>query len=998
MLLCPLEAQPLTGDYLAAQWTTREGLPSDSVTAVLRARDGYLWVGTTGGLARFDGVRFLPFKLASPTGATNTSITALCEDEAGRLWVGTQTEGLFYVTNATVRRLGAAEGLAAPGITCLAAAPGGELWIGTTAGLHHWQQNRMSRLTTAEGLPSNEVLSLNRTRSGSLWITTREGICRWLEGRVRAYDGPPDLPAPSGSYVSAYEDQHGDLWVFGDSFLLDVTQSKRFNYFRAGDPIATRVWTLHEARDGALWIGTSGRGLFRFKEGRFEAIRLPQGRLAQDVRAATTDEEGNIWLGTHSDGLVRLHPAELHWLEVKTKFPGPINALAEDAKGRLWVSIDGTGLYVIQEGHSEPVEVPGITGLRHVLAMGVGLRGALWLGTWGTGVYRLDENGAVQFTIRDGLSDDVVSAVGAARTLSAFVGTRSGDVHYFQQRERSWVKWGAGTLPRGITTLLHSRDQALWAGTDGGLWRIAHEKAAPECTPVALRNASIRALVEDRQGRLWVGTAADGLACINGSQVRLATVQNGLPHNSISQVVFDAQDNLWLGTERGIYKIPREAVNAFAAGEPLSPPCPVGQDELAADLRCLPGRAGAVSTREGRLCFATANGLAVVNPAAVRAAPACPPVYVEEVLVNGKSVRSPWSQAEGLAPLKLAYPLRSLEIHFTALGLRAPQSVKFRHQLEGYDADWNEEGLARLVRYGSLPSGRYRFRVKASDGTGAWNGPEATLSLLVPTPFWRAWWFLALTALVTAGSVAAGARRLSNRRLRQRLRRLQHEQAMDRERTRIARDMHDELGAKLTKVSFLSERLKSRTANAPELRQQIGTIAETSRSLLKSLDEIVWAVNPKNDTLEHLADYLGQYADEYFQNTAVECAVNLPEELPQLPLSAERRHNLFLAFEEALNNVLKHSQATRVRVTMKMGEGALEVTVADNGRGFQIPGADAPSAHPTPSETRGPGGNGLLNMQERLTEIGGHCRVTSLVGQGTRVELQLPLRNDSPLL
>ncbi len=986
----------MAGDYTATKWTTREGLPSDSVTAVLRARDGYLWVGTTDGLARFDGARFLPLTLEPRTGSTNLSITALCEDDSGQVWIGTQADGLFCAAHETLRRFGAAEGLADPTVTCLATAPRGGLWIGTKAGLHRLNQGRISRLTKSDGLPSDFILSVQVADSGTVWITTREGVCRFLDERITASELQENLPGRTDDCIGAYENHHGELWAYGDSFLMNLTQSKRFNHFRAGAPVATRVWTLHEARDGALWIGTSGRGLLRFKEGRFDPINLPDERMARDVRAITTDDEANVWLGTHDDGLVRLRQAQLRWLDLKTKTPGAVNALAEDSRGWLWASVNGDGLQVIRGGHSEPVDVPGLSGLRHVLALCVGARDALWFGTWGAGVYRLDASGVVQFTLRDGLSDDVVSAVCAARGAYAFIGTRSGDVHHFFLR--GWERWGDRTLPRGITALLHGADQTLWVGTDGaGLWRIANEKAAPECTPAALSNTVIRALAEDSHGRIWVGTAAHGLACVKGQEVRVATINNGLPHNAVSQILMDAQENLWLGTDRGIYKVTREAANAFAAGEPLALPRPVGQDEPAADLRCLPGQPGAVRTRDGMLWFATMSGVAGIKPDTIRTDPTSPPVYIEEILVNGQPVRSPWAKADTLSSLQLPYPLRSLEIHFTALGLHAPESLKFRHKLEGFDAEWDDEGAGRLVHYGSLPSGAYRFRVMATETAGAWNGPAAELNVIVATPFWRTWWFLAVAGLSTLGSVAAGVRQLSHRRLRLRLRHLQDEQAMERERTRIARDMHDELGAKLTKVSFLGERLKSRVANAPELRAQVDSIAETTRSLLKSLDEIVWAVNPKNDSLRHLADYLGQYAGEYFEDTSVECAVALLDELPEMPLSAERRHNLFLSFEEALNNVLKHSEATRLQVTMTLAGDTFKIVIEDNGCGFEKVGQKDASTGQPKAEMHGRGGNGLVNMQARLAEVGGRCRVTSVPGRGTQVELQLPVHNHSTL-
>jgi signal transduction histidine kinase len=371
-----------------------------------------------------------------------------------------------------------------------------------------------------------------------------------------------------------------------------------------------------------------------------------------------------------------------------------------------------------------------------------------------------------------------------------------------------------------------------------------------------------------------------------------------------------------------------------------------------------------------------------------------PPVLIEEISVNGQSLPrgngQPATDGKSGLPARFPSNVRSLDIHFTALDFSAPEKMRFRHRLEGSDSDWVLDGdLAREVHYPLLAYGPYTFRVQAGSADQEWFNNEATFRFIIPTPLWRTQW--ALTAYLIAGLVLAGAiaRMVLARRFRHRLAALAAQQAMERERMRIARDMHDEIGSKLTKISFMSELAKRELQDQSPVAQKLDSIAGASRDLLQTLDEIVWAVNPHNDTLEHLAAYLGQYATEYLQNTAVECELHLPRGLPHHPLSAEARHNLFLAFEEALNNALKHGRATRVRVNMQVEASQFEITVEDNGCGFD-PGLT--QVHPNQNGvSTDRSGNGLRNMRQRLELLGGRCTIRSSAGQGTTIILRVPL-------
>ncbi|MGH8022528.1 MAG: triple tyrosine motif-containing protein, partial [Limisphaerales bacterium] len=466
-----------------------------------------------------------------------------------------------------------------------------------------------------------------------------------------------------------------------------------------------------------------------------------------------------------------------------------------------------------------------------------------------------------------------------------------------------------------------SASGGLWLGTKGG--RLLREKAG-RLSPVRGLSAQspVLALCEGDAGELWIGTA-DGLNCLVNGRVFHWDTRNGLPSDVVAGIVEGPRKNLWLATGAGIFRISRGQIEKLISNGNMPMACQlVSPARTIPDFSMICGGRRAVISSDGLLWFATSDGVLKVDTRDPQMVPSAFPVYIESVAFNGHSPVSLLQGGSGFEPSSRDVPfqapadLHSVEFQFTALAFAMPKDVEFRHKLEGNDSDWVDDAGARVARYGRLPYGHYVFRVQARSPQGAWQEAGNTLAFIVPAPIYFQNWALCLYVLMAMALLTGAVRMASHRRLRLRLARLEQQQTLERERMRIARDMHDEMGSKLTKISFLSECASTDAKSGKSLSEKIDSIAQTSRELLKTMDEIVWAVNPRNDNLENLANYLAHHAIEYFQNTAVECDLRLPRETPHYPLSSETRHNLFLAFEEALNNVLKHSTATRVKVEM----------------------------------------------------------------------------------
>lgn len=995
-----LDAVPAQRAEAMRVWHNLDGgLPSDSVTAVIQTRDGFLWVGTSAGVARFDGFKFTELPLASALAAATTNqpihITALCEDSLGYLWIGTEQDGLFELARGALRHFTRTQGLLDAGVTSLAADQRGEVWIGTPSGLNLWNGESFTAFTTRDGLPDDYVSGVNVARSGTVWITTRVGMCRFTNGRIVPYEFQTESQGRSPQYLGAYEDQRGNLWAFGDTYLINLAEGKRFNYFRSSESASVRIWSLCEGRDGRLWIGTSGRGLFCFEDNRFQPVILDEARWPYDVRAICEDTEGDLWLGTSGGGLVQLRPQSVHVLPADQGLPaGPPTALAVDAAGRVYVGLQRGGLYAGEAGRFDRVGGADDSLENFISAISVGRDGTVWAGTLGDGLYGLRDDHRLHLTTADGLADNAISAVCVDAADNVWIGTASGTVHCLAGDHLTSFTVAQGLPGTAVTAMIASPGGGLWLGTrDGLVLREKNGKFAVVATTQKNDRAVLSLYEEDDNGRLWIGTGGDGLDCLFNGTVLHWNSGNGLPGDIVAGVAEDDAQNLWLVMDTGIYRVNHRDILKFLA-DPQAPPACQMMSGVKTSLEdsLVSGGVRAVLSPEGELWFATSKGVLNVDTHQSEIAAPAFPFYLESAAFNnGPPVSllrgALWSAVTtNHPPLEAPGDLRSLEIHFTAVNFADAAGIRFRHKLEGSDSDWVEadDGGARFVHYGHLPYGHYRFRVAARASNGKWQEAPA-FAFVVPTPVYFQTWAICLYGLAAVGLVAGIVRVVSHRRLRFALARLEQQQALERERMRIARDMHDEMGSKLTKISFLSEHAQVEAATEP-LAGKIESIARTSRELLQTMDEIVWVVNPRNDTLDNLVTYLSHYAVEYFQNTSIGCEMKLPPEIPHYPMPSEARHNLFLTFEEILNNILKHSGATSVKVQMEVRARELGITITDNGRGFAVPAW--PPAGPAQN---GRDGNGLKNMRQRLTDIGGECLIESRPGAGTTVALRLPL-------
>jgi signal transduction histidine kinase len=364
---------------------------------------------------------------------------------------------------------------------------------------------------------------------------------------------------------------------------------------------------------------------------------------------------------------------------------------------------------------------------------------------------------------------------------------------------------------------------------------------------------------------------------------------------------------------------------------------------------------------------------------------------IEEVTADGQLMTMA-GQGGAAKPLEIRPGKQRFEFRYTALSLVAPEKVRFKCRLDGLETDWVEAGTRRVAYYSYLKPGDYTFRVVACNNDSVWSETGATLALRVLPYFWQTWWFSVCAMVTGAGVVGGGARYATRRRLRRRMEILERQRAVEKERARIAKDIHDDLGASLTRITLLSQSDRAELEDPRQAAADLAKIYTTARELTRAMDEIVWAVSPQHDTLDSLVTYLGKFAQDFLSVAGIRCRLNVPMQLPPLSLTAEVRHNLFLVLKEALNNVVKHAAATEVRVSLAPAASGFSLVVEDNGKGFD-PARAGVAGNVGGGAARLSAGNGLSNMRKRLEEIGGVFEIDTARGEGTKLKFVVQLQN-----
>ena len=945
--------------YSQRVWTQQDGLPQDTIRSVAQTNDGYLWIGTDEGLARFDGYEFTTFDKAHG----------------------------FLPSNS---------------ITALAAGLDNALWIGTPNGLTVYRNGRFHTYTMSDGLPDNSITNLDVDHTGALWAVAGISLSRFQNGRFTNFAPGPQLPVTSVRAV--FEDRHQDLWVAGFSGVGKLAGGKFTPVLNEAALGGRFINSITEDRQDNLWLGGNYGVLVLSPDGRVRQYGVDNGMPNPYVRALWCDRNGVIWVGTN-EGLARFEGNRFVARPQST--PSQVRCILEDREGDLWVGAS-TGLTRFRDDLFTAYGTPEGLPSDDPNTVFQDSHGRVWVGFHDAGLMLIEGGPRRVYTTRDGLPNDEVFSIREARGGDLLIAARDGMARMhdgkftrfkphdplarfsvFDALEdstgRIWMATGGGLgelvgtqykvvvpgepmLIAAVVTLSEGSDGSMWAGTYGkGLWHIKGDEQRLYTTADGLSSNAIRSLDLDPDGTLWIGTYGGGLVAFRDGKFQSYTQKDGLLSDNVAHVVNDGK-SLWLSTTRGICRVSKEELREFAEGKRRTLDVKnFGVDDgmrTAQAAAGYPVGAGACRTFDGRLWFSTSRGLAIYDPRAPQHTQMPPIVHVTEISTEGKPVNL--SQPAVLPP-----DADRLQIRYAGIHLSAPERIQYTYKLEFLDHNWVDAGGRRLINYNSLPHGKYRFVVRAELPSGP--AGEATYAFTLLPHYYETTWFRALCAAALL-ALAWAVYQARLRQIRQRF------ALVLEERGRLAREIHDTLAQGFVGISSqLDAVAMSMPPGESPARKYLQMAQRMARHSLTEARRSVMDLRSSVLENQDLAAALQSGTRLWTAGAPVSVTVDVTG--PPAPLPENVEQQVLRIAQEAVTNVVKHAAASEVAIKLHREPRKLNLRVVDNGHGFEQ--GDAFSSV---------GGHfGLIGMRERAERLGGELHLASHPGEGTEVEVTVPL-------
>jgi signal transduction histidine kinase/ligand-binding sensor domain-containing protein/CheY-like chemotaxis protein len=733
-------------------WRAEQGLPQNTVPAIVQTRDGFLWAGTELGLVRFDGSHFTVFDKSNTPELKSNVIDALLAARNGDLWIGTIGGGLTLLRQGEFRTFTTRDGLSSNSVLTLLEDTAGDLWIGTDGnGLNRLHGGRFSVYRAGAGLANDEVFALAQDAEGAIWIGTHDGLSRFANGVFHNYSTADGLPS---AYIrSLAVTARGDLWIGTSGGGVSRFEDGKFRNFTRKDGLSSNaVICLRADANGDLWIGTLGGGLTRFSGERFESYSARNGLPSNNVYSIYQDRDRNLWIGTGGGGLARLF-----WNTLFTTY-GKKNGISneavlpvfEDHTGTIWVGTYGGGLNSFRDGKFTAITTRNGLAGNLVFSTSEDFDNALWIGT-DRGLNRLKAGRLTTFTKKNGLPSDTIIATYVDHNGSVWIGTRAGLAVWTGHRFQTFTT-ADGLSNNVVQTIYEDRAHTLWIGTaGGGLDRFRNGAFEVFDTRRGLSNDNVVSLYEDAERNLWIGTNGGGLNRLRNGKLSHFTTKNGLGDDAIFRILEDRSGNLWMSSNRGVFRVSLESLNRFAEGSiDLIPSILFGTRDGMATRECNGSfQPAGWKARDGRLWFPTMQGVVVVDPKALSKDVSEQSTYVEQMFVNGHGVNPRTALVIPPGP-------GNLEFHYSAPNFRSAHRMNFRYRLNGFDSDWVDARGRRAAYYTNIPPGTYRFEVVASNENGAWSSRPATVRLKLEPHFYQTFLFYALCFFALVGLAVAG--------------------------------------------------------------------------------------------------------------------------------------------------------------------------------------------------------------------------------------------------
>ncbi len=951
-----------TTTYVERTWQVQDGLPEQTVQAFAQTKDRYLWIGTTGGLLRFDGAHFVLYDRDNTAAFTENNIFNLMVARDDALWIATEGGGLVRYKDGVFRSFSAKDGLINDFVRVVFQDRKGVVWTGTDTGLLRFSGERLDRVDNSNGIPALAVHAIYEDRDGCLWAGGSKLV------RL-AVDGPQEYRLQGeGSQTrvkSITQTRDGTVWVGTIGGLYQKPPAA--DSFRRVPNTSGTVRFLRETSDGTLWIGTIGHGIYKYRDRKFSQLTAPDDLPSNTALNLFEDVENNIWIGTQA-GMLRLSKTPVETVSLPDAADYDAETLYQDRNGDIWVA--AANLFRFHEGRVSPVHFAGISGVR-VRNVFRARDGALWIGTEGRGVFRQSHEGLAHYMVKDGLVNNFVRVFLEGRDGSVWIATDEGVSRWRDGKFTNYLE------PNGLCyfstrSLGEDRNGDIWIGTDRGISHFHADHLIADDVTEALRNEKIWAISQDSDGGLWFGTRTGGLYRWRFGKLTHYSTRQGLASNSIFELLQDKNGNFWISGPNGISVIARRELDNLmeTPSRPLALTLYGISDGLETTQLYGAEKPGGIVTSRGEVWFASNKG--PVRVAADQAQPSgSVPVVIDQVLADG--LESPNRQRVSLVPDNA-----KIEIHYSVIQLRSQERVRFRYMLEDFDKDWTEASSERVAHYTNLPPGKYRFRVAAFEMNNPQQISETSAEIIQRPHFYRTPWFLGCCVLSLMALVWCGYKF----RLRQVHVRFE---AVLNERNRLAREMHDTLIQGCAGVSALLEAQSSLDDTETAAKENLLSYArEQLRVSINEAREAVWDLRHANGS----ATVISPILQSMTQQVSHEFGVPVEYRMAGMPFDLDQStaHELLMVVREALHNAIRHGQPSSVQVSIRFGKNDLVIEVDDDGRGFDLAIVSGSSN----------GHYGVVGMRERARRMGGVLTLESQSGSGTQLSLRIPRKASAP--
>ncbi len=943
-------------NYTSRTWQMQDGLPEQTVQAFAQTRDRYLWIGTTGGLLRFDGAKLVLFDRDNTPAFTDNNVFSLTVTIDDSLWIATEGGGLIRYKDGTFRSFSDKDGLLNDFVRAVYQDSKGKIWIGTDDGLFQFLGNRIERVDNSSGVPSVAVHAIHEDNAGRLWAGGSKLFCltgsTFQEYRL-AGEGSQNR------VKSITQTKDGTMWVGTIGGLYSMASGA--DSFRKVKETSGTVRFLKETSDGTLWIGTIGHGIYKYWKHGFSQMTAPENLPSNTALNLFEDVESNIWVGTQA-GMLRLSKTPVQTVTLPDAGDYDAETVYGDHNGDLWIA--AANLFRFRDGKATRVHLPGISGVR-VRNVFRDSEDALWIGTEGRGVFRQIGTKLTHYMVKDGLVNNFVRAFLQGKDGSIWVATDEGVSRWHEGRFTSYQERD-GLCYFSTRTLAEDRSGDIWVGTDRGVSHLQGGRFAKDAVTDALQQEKIWAIHEDSDGGLWFGTRTGGLFRWRFGKLTHFTTAQGLASNSIYELLEDRGGNFWISGPNGISVINRRELDIIAEdpAHPLSLTLYGISDGLETTQMYGAEKPGGVVTSQGEVWFASNKG--PVRVSLKSTPPKGPaPVLIDSVVADGL-------QVPDLRRISLNPDNAKIEVHYSVIQLRSQERVRFRYMLDGFDRNWTDASARPVAYYTNLPPGRYQFRVSAFEMNDPQHFAETAIEIVQRPHFYRTAWFLGCSLLLLAAGVWGGYR-FRVGQLRSRF------QAVLNERNRLAREMHDTLIQGCAGVSALLEAHSSLGDSEPSAKEDLLSCVRTQlRTTINEAREAVWDLRHADGSATAIGPILGNMT----QQVSHEFGVPVEYRVSGKPFDLDQStaHELLMVVREALHNAIRHGQPKNVRVAIGFERNEVRVQVCDDGCGFE---PEVASSQPN-------GHYGLVGIYERAKRISGVLVLNSRPGAGTELTLSVP--------